>query len=193
MISCLPSTHPYLRPFPSCDFHPTAHQFINDVSGVSCECMHQMGDQIICSIHQKYLPICSQLLLTLKLQTHTHTYLTLCDYRLIWTNQIKGGRKGRVNVVNRSPRHPPQHTHKMKEQQIGVQISDDFNLPMGQPPFNYSDPNKENRFHPWYDCNSGPSPHPSASFSSHLLEETSHTPFPSREISLFQHVFHSSI
>lgn len=32
--------------------------------------------------------------------------------------------------------HMHTHTQKMKEQQIADQISEDFNLPMGRPPFN---------------------------------------------------------
>ena len=69
---------------------------------------------------------------------YTPRSLTLCDYLLTWThNQIKGDRRGRDNVVN-GPTLTLTHTQtqKMKEQQIGVQISEDFNQPMGQPPFN---------------------------------------------------------
>lgn len=79
---------------------------------------------------------------TSHLNTHmdTHRSLTLCDYWLIWTrNQIKSDRGGRDNVVNGSTLSlTDTHTQqeKMKEQQIEVQISEDFTLPVGQPPFN---------------------------------------------------------
>lgn len=52
----------------------------------------------------------------------------------------------------------------MKTQQIEVKISEDFNLPMGHPPFNYR-PKQGNSFHPCYWGNPGANFGPSVSLS----------------------------